>query len=385
MFKSIFSNRFFLIFIFSFISILLFFILSSVNKFENNFEKKVFEIATVDIIQIVKNTSKSIASKLNDSSNYINKIKKSTSLQKDIEDEISLLITNNIKYVYLLYKDEKGIYRFLADGAKKGEKAFINQKFDVESSKWDDVYISKKTVLIKQPLLHQLSVTFIEPILNNNEVELLLVLDFSIDKAKDINEVIILVKDIIIAINIGIIFFILILIIQTIKYYSINKIAYVDSLTNVYNRNYLQRNENKINLEDYTLAVLDIDYFKKINDTFGHQVGDLILKDVGSIMLESIRLKDDIIIRYGGEEFIILSKKQYTDEDNNLSAINRIFNKIRNNTFNVLKNKKIKVTVSMGINLEPHKSKSFKEAFRLADDALYQAKQDGRDRIVIHE
>ncbi|RXK04480.1 GGDEF domain-containing protein [Halarcobacter bivalviorum] len=378
-----FLSRFFLIFVSIFVSISLFLLLSGITKFEERFENKVLEVVTADIIGIIKNTSKSIQSNLQGSDNYIETIKKSTMTRMNIENKLTVLLTDNIKYAYLLYKDKNDVFRFLADGASAEHKAFLNQKFDVESSQWYDIYKTKEAILIKQPLLHQLSITYLEPILKDEKVELLLVIDFSIEKTKDVNEVITLVKDIIISINILVVIFILILIIQTLKYYTVKKTAYIDKLTNVYNRNYLQENEDKINLEDYILAALDIDYFKKVNDTFGHDAGDLVLKEVSKTILESTRSKEDLIIRYGGEEFIILAKRVKGQEEKSLSVIERIHSNIQKKKFRTSIGETISISVSIGVNLYPNEARNFKNAFKLADEALYKAKDEGRNRIII--
>lgn len=163
------------------------------------------------------------------------------------------------------------------------------------------------------------------------------------------------------------------------------KVVYIDKLTNVFNRNYLQESEDFINLNDYILATLDIDFFKRVNDTYGHDVGDKILKDVARIILKSTRNKDDIVIRYGGEEFVILTKTARNDHSSALNIIERIYKNIKNNKFYINNENYINITVSIGVNLVPFKSKTFSEAFKLADIALYNAKNKGRNTIEIYD
>lgn len=119
-----FLSRFFLIFVSIFVSISLFLLLSGITKFEERFENKVLEVVTADIIGIIKNTSKSIQSNLQGSDNYIETIKKSTMTRMNIENKLTVLLTDNIKYAYLLYKDKNDVFRFLADGASAEHKAF---------------------------------------------------------------------------------------------------------------------------------------------------------------------------------------------------------------------------------------------------------------------
>lgn len=161
------------------------------------------------------------------------------------------------------------------------------------------------------------------------------------------------------------------------------KTAYTDRLTNVYNRNYLQEIQDTINLQEYVLAAIDIDFFKKINDSYGHDAGDIILQEVAQTMLQSIRSHEDFLIRYGGEEFVLLIKKQTPSGEYSLATINRIFENIQNKEFITPKGEKLNVTVSIGINLHPNESRNFKEAFKQADIALYKAKETGRNKIEI--
>ena len=129
---------------------------------------------------------------------------------------------------------------------------------------------------------------------------------------------------------------------------------------------------------------MDIDYFKKVNDTYGHDAGDIVLKEVAKTMLESTRLNEDIVIRYGGEEFLILAKKINNEDKNHLNVIERIFHNIANRNFILADGTSIRITVSIGLNLTPSESRNFKQAFKLADDALYLAKRKGRNQIEIY-
>jgi len=145
----------------------------------------------------------------------------------------------------------------------------------------------------------------------------------------------------------------------------------IDMFTGLYNKVYALKQLNRRENNPYTLiAVIDIDYFKKINDTFGHIIGDKVLKKVAKIIKSSIR-KHDVAFRFGGEEFVIIC------DDCNLKEANiiceRIRNKIEKVTFYIDK-KVIKATVSIGA------------AYTLvqqADAALYEAKRTGRNKTVI--
>lgn len=367
------------------IAMVLVLLLYTTVKLEEKIEKRMIEISTSDVIAIAHNSATAIKSQLDETSNFIEQIQNNEALHQNIEKKLSVLLTQNIKYSYLLYKDQKGIFRFLADGAKEEEKAFINQKFDIDNPKWLEVFQTQKPVMIEHQYLQQLSISYLVPILKEKEVQMVLAIDFSIKKVENINTLILLMKNTILVIIVVVIVFLIVLLIQTLRYIAIKKTAYIDKLTHVYNRNYLQESEDFINLNDYLLATLDIDHFKTVNDTYGHDVGDKILKQVANMILLTVRTHEDIVIRYGGEEFVILAKLKRADNLSALNVIERIFKNIQENHFYINKKDYLNITVSIGVNLVPHKSRTFSEAFKLADIALYNAKNKGRNNIEIYD
>ena len=380
------KNPIYLIFLALFVSLIFTLLLYSTVKLEDNITKKMMEISTADVISITNNNASFIDNSFKSTfQKYSKELEKNETLRKQIEKNLSFLLTSNIKYAYLLYRDDRGIFRFLADGAIESEKAFLNQKFDIDNPKWLEIFQTKKPLIIEQGFLQQLSVTYLVPILRNNEVELILAVDFSIKKIEDINKILNWMQYTIIAIILIVIVFLILLLVQTFKYLSIKKSAFTDKLTGVFNRNYLQESENFINLNDYILATLDIDYFKTVNDTYGHDVGDKILTQTAQIITSSIRIKDDIVIRYGGEEFVILAKINRNDNLSAINVIERIFKNIQENSFYINNDEFINMTVSIGVNLVPYKSRSFSDAFKLADLALYNAKNKGRNNIEIYD
>lgn len=300
------TNRFFLkrplylIVLTSIISIILLLLLSSTIQLEEKLEKKMIELSTGDIVRISNNTAKSIADLMVDKKDFVNELAYNTNIQKNIENKISTLLTDNIKYSYLLYKDKKGVFRFLADATVGEEKAKFNQKFDIDGPQWLEIYEKKEAIFIKQNLLKQLSITYLIPIIEENEVKMILVVDFAIEKIEEINKIISFIKNAIIGIISIVLLFLSLLTIQTIRFTMVKKSVYVDKLTELYNKNYLIESEGFINLSHYIMAAVDIDHFKKINDSYGHSAGDIILKQISQIILKTIRKNDDIAIRYGG-------------------------------------------------------------------------------------
>ena len=123
----------------------------------------------------------------------------------------------------------------------------------------------------------------------------------------------------------------------------------------------------------FSLLMLDIDYFKNVNDTYGHDVGDYVLKELCSTIKNMIR-KTDIFGRWGGEEFLLILPN--TNKDEAISIATKIRNIIENHKFDYIP----QVTISIGVSV--YNEKSRKEIFlKKVDDALYKAKSSGRNCV----
>ena len=130
----------------------------------------------------------------------------------------------------------------------------------------------------------------------------------------------------------------------------------------------------------FTLAILDIDHFKKVNDTWGHEAGDKVLAELSRILADTLR-GADMIGRFGGEEFVILLPDTPTGLA--VSALERFRQMIEAHTFTLNHSTHIQITVSFGVCLVEHvkESTNLIDILRLADKALYRAKTNGRNRV----
>ena len=128
----------------------------------------------------------------------------------------------------------------------------------------------------------------------------------------------------------------------------------------------------------YAIIFLDIDHFKNINDTYGHDAGDVILSTFAKVLKHQTR-KIDIIGRYGGEEFIAIV--HYNNEEDLTHYLSRIKSIVHENAF-IYKDQEIKIKFSAGVVLR-HLHESYEEALKQADDLLYEAKNSGRDKIIL--
>lgn len=157
-----------------------------------------------------------------------------------------------------------------------------------------------------------------------------------------------------------------------------------DTMTKLFNHEYFIKrlNEETETSQKFKLSLslmlIDIDHFKKINDTYGHQTGDLILIAIAKLLKSSLRLTD-IIARYGGEEFAVILPD--TDIDSAYCAAERIREMIEVKEFK-FNDRAISVTVSIGISELNKKSKSSQDLIKEADEALYKAKSTGRNKVV---
>lgn len=169
------------------------------------------------------------------------------------------------------------------------------------------------------------------------------------------------------------------------------QIGQSDALTGVFNKHSTQEQiqrwlqydgDHKTGLQ--ALMMMDVDYFKQINDTYGHAVGDTILRDVGALLRHEFR-EGDIIGRIGGDEFCILIKN-IGSEANAVSKIGRLCEHARSLRFRDSEHDltEASITISVGLAFAPIHGNSFEELYRNADQALYQTKRNGRNGFSVY-
>jgi diguanylate cyclase (GGDEF)-like protein len=170
------------------------------------------------------------------------------------------------------------------------------------------------------------------------------------------------------------------------RFSSIKNIAIYDTLTGLHNRRYFEERlgvdaqKSFYSSTPLSLVMVDIDHFKKVNDTFGHTEGDQVLCKISSLLKTSVR-KKDTVARYGGEEFILILPETGLGEASMIAE--RIRKLVESTPFEIA-NARINLTVSMGIsNFPSHRAKSKEELVKMADQALYDAKRGGRNKVCI--
>lgn len=164
------------------------------------------------------------------------------------------------------------------------------------------------------------------------------------------------------------------------RYKSVSKDSVTDEKTGLYNSRYFEsmlsdefKSSDAKAAARLGLVIVDIDHFKQVNDTHGHLVGDEVLKEVSARIRESLP-ENAMAARYGGEEFCVLVRG--TNEGELMAYADKLRLSIANSG-------QIRVTVSLGVSLVSSKTTSSRLLFEAADEALYQAKNTGRNRVVL--
>ena len=129
-----------------------------------------------------------------------------------------------------------------------------------------------------------------------------------------------------------------------------------------------------------SILMLDIDFFKKVNDTYGHNVGDIVLKELGELLSISVR-NIDVVARIGGEEFCIILKG--CSKEKTLEIAERIRTTVEENQICISDSEKLKITISIGCTIYPDTTEDIGKIKELADMKLYEAKRTGRNKVCI--
>ncbi|MEA3330497.1 MAG: GGDEF domain-containing protein [Campylobacterota bacterium] len=158
-----------------------------------------------------------------------------------------------------------------------------------------------------------------------------------------------------------------------------------DAMTGLYNRRFLEEFIDQVmsqaqrENETYSVMMLDVDFFKMVNDTYGHDIGDKVIVEIGKLLLDNVR-NADLAIRYGGEEFIVMLHNA-TDEGA-LKVATKIHSAFAKHIFDVGSGETMQKTMSIGMATFPTDGDTIWKCIKYADTALYEAKSTGRNKIV---
>jgi diguanylate cyclase (GGDEF)-like protein len=360
------------LFIFTSITYLFF----STNTIQKDINTNIEKILVSQAGSFAKNIEKEIHS-------YIKKdpyseLKKDEALRHRMEHAIATIVNEYFQYVYVLYRDANNNFRYLLDGS--ADKGSFNQRLNVEKEYWNKVYTTKKPVIINQNNLENIWITYLQPVIFDNEVKAVVAIDFSTQLPASVYNAIEPLKKVFIYIFVSISLLVAILAFQTFLGIKSKKASITDALTQTYNRTFLRELLERINIADYQIMMIDIDHFKQINDNYGHKAGDLILAKTAQLINNMIR-KEDYLIRFGGEEFLLFIKRGKHKRPLAYKIAQRIRRRIEKTSFDY-EGKVITITASIGLTCEPTHFKTVSDAIKNADEMLYSAKRAGRNTVI---
>ncbi len=309
---------------------------------------------------------------------FLDRIKNDPSLRMKLTKELVYFRTPEIEHLFVLTKDAEGRYRFLLDAENnESQRALFLQRFEPLSSIWDDVYSTKSSQYYRHMEDGKLWVSVAIPILENGKVVAVAGEDLSAQIKMDVEKKFSHIKRFVTGIIVIMGVLLLFAYSQIFFYFRRRKSSLIDPLTGAYNRQFFYEVAAKWNYTDYMIILFDIDHFKHVNDKYGHDAGDKVLQAIKKRVERQLR-QSDYLIRFGGEEFLVFFHAE--NEEDVKSVAERIRLSISSSPF-IIGEKKLDISISLGINTDLKKVSNIDEAIELADEYLYCAKRKGRNRV----
>ena len=340
------------------------------------YEDKVKNLLLNKAVGMVDDTSSKILSQIVlDRGNFINENLTDETLRVENENRLSVLFNQDIKSLYVLYL-RKGKYFFLFD-VDKEEHSNVNEPFIPENDEiFSQVVKEKKKRLFVQDNIDNLSFTLVKPIVQKDKTVALLVIDYSENRLSSLLNASVEVLTYLFLILLIILF----LFISYVLYTRYNRYKiYLNPQTNTLNRIYMTDNYDKIDFKKYYVALADIDFFKRVNNRYGQENGDKVIISVIKIIASFLE-KDDMLIQYSGEEFLIFVSKDNRGEAETREFLEQIRIAVERTKFTIA-NEQFSLTISIGVLLRTEVEKSLQEVIHKADTALYECKHNGRNTI----
>lgn len=283
---------------------------------------------------------------------------------KILTDILETLDVKDVKYVFIVSKSERG-YKILIDASKSDRlpPGSPIQLLPEKENILQNVYKTGERFILTHEDIDTIGITIYRPFIKDGKILGVLIVDFSTQKLKEISQLVHNLRNVILFILAFFLLSLNVVIISTLKAIYHRKRSRTDSLTGLYNRTFLEDLEYTMDLSNYVVALIDVDFFKKINDTYGHEVGDIVLKEVAKILKNNIR-SEDYLIRYGGEEFLLFIKRNREDVNKTVNVVERIRSVVENQEIYINEKDYIKVTVSIGVSLSTQKMKRHKRSHK---------------------
>jgi len=344
-----------------------------------NYEERLKNLLLSQTISGVENASTNIIGRmLGESPKFVYENLINRTLREKNENRISDLLNDDILSVYVLYLKEKQLF-YLFDASKE-DRGEVNELYGpAQEYLFEQARQNKKTKIFTQPSIDELGFTLVKPIINNNRTIAFLVLDYKESSLATLSS---LLNTSVTTLIYAIAFSLLTLLLFISYMFRIQYIKhqmYRNPLTNTLNRVYLTDNYDKIDFKAYYIALVDLDFFKRVNNLYGQRNGDKIL--ISIIRRITTLLKDeDKLIQYGGEEFLLLIAKKGMSEHLFKHLLEDIRALIEATNFQV-KSDRFSLTISIGALLQTELEKSLQDAIHKADTALYKSKHNGRNCV----
>jgi len=327
-------------------------------------------------IGMVDDTSSNIIAKIvKKNSDFVQLNLKNKEIRIENENTLSLLNNQDIRSLYVLFVSNDK-YFFLLDIDKKNHSD-VNEPFIPENTDvFIDVVKNQKKRVFLQDKINNLSFTLVKPIIQKDKTVAILVIDYSENRLSSLLNVSVEFLTYLLFTILGLLFTFICYIIYA--KYSKYKLYY-NPLTNTLNRIYLTDNYEKIDFQQYYLALIDIDMFKRINNLYGQKNGDKVITSVIKIIYSHVE-KNDMFIQYSGEEFLLFIENKNRTEEEFKNLLEDIRMSIEKASFSIGLDK-FSLTISVGALLDTYMEKSLQDVIHKADTALYKAKHGGRNAI----
>ena len=311
---------------------------------------------------------------------FIEKLSNDVNLQANFEDMMRLIRISTVQNLFVITQDDEKNYYFLLDSETNTSlEADMFEPFNPLSDLWDKSYQSKQVQIFHHNKKDDLWITIAYPIIEENRVVGLIGADISDALDAEIQTRLQSFTHFFLLMFVLSIFWFIFLYTTTLYFRAKAKQGYIDPLTHIYNRKYLYEIVLKKLSRNYQLFMLDIDFFKQVNDTYGHDIGDKVLQEVAARVTKLMR-DEDTLIRFGGEEFLIYTSR--LSQQQCFEFAERIRESIAKEPV-VYQDIVCPVTISIGINPKATKRDNFDEMLKKADTALYKAKNSGRNCVIL--
>ncbi len=305
-------------------------------------------------------------------------LEKDPSLRDELNNVLRTFLTKEYQYIFLLHKDAKGHYRFLLDGSVEDPVEY-NTIFFPKSKLFDTVYSRQIPRIIEQKEgVEHVWLSLLYPIVIKGKTQALLVMDLSKVYGEYLSNINSPVLNTVRLMQLFLLISFFFLVYFAYQYHKLRKSILFDPLTATHTKVYLQEffDMNKVN--EYDAMMIDIDEFKQVNEKYGYEAGDMVLKLFSQEML-TLLPKEAQVIRLGGSEFLLLVEKKDTDLE---VLANKLFTYLSEKRY-LIHNETIALTLSMSAMKIPEETLSVYNIQRCLDEKLFEIKSRGKNGLGI--